>query len=312
MFIDTITLAEGSVLENLTVARGIAFPDFPSTGELFFRSDIDGGALFVYVGGTWYKSANTANITPADIGLDNVNNTTDLLKPISNATQSALDLKVDTSALSAVATSGEYSDIANTPTLASLGLDQVDNTPDINKPISSLTQNAINLKANTSALSAVAFSGEYSDVANTPTLPTITSLGLNNVNNTSDANKPISNATQSALDLKANTSALSVVATSGNYSDILNPPALPTLASLGLTNVNNTSDANKPVSIAMQTALNGKIDLSTNNFVQIPAVVSSPVAAPTDIQSGFVPMVYDTANNRLWIYNGSWRSSTFV
>lgn len=44
------------------------------------------------------------------------------------------------------------------------------------------------------------------------TLPTLTksSVGLENVDNTSDANKPISTATQTALDIKASTTALTV------------------------------------------------------------------------------------------------------
>ena len=52
-------------------------------------------------------------------------------------------------------------------------------------------------------------------------------VGLGNVNNTSDANKPVSTATQTALNLKANTSSLSTVATSGNYNDLTNKPIIP-------------------------------------------------------------------------------------
>lgn len=59
-------------------------------------------------------------------------------------------------------------------------------------------------------------------------------VGLGNVDNTADLDKPISTATQTALDLKANASAIS--------------------------NIDNTSDANKPVSTAQQTALDAKLD----------------------------------------------------
>jgi hypothetical protein len=51
-------------------------------------------------------------------------------------------------------------------------------------------------------------------------------LGLNNVDNTSDLNKPISTATQASLDQKANLSALSAVAFSGDYEDLINKPNL--------------------------------------------------------------------------------------
>jgi hypothetical protein len=43
-----------------------------------------------------------------------------------------------------------------------------------------------------------------------------TDVGLNNVDNTSDANKPVSTATQTALNLKVNASALGSIA----YSDL--------------------------------------------------------------------------------------------
>lgn len=77
-------------------------------------------------------------------------------------------------------------------------------------------------------------------------------VGLGNVDNTSDASKPISTATQTALNAKANTSALAAVAFSGAKADV------------GLGNVDNTSDLNKPVSTAQQTALNAKLTAASN------------------------------------------------
>ena len=62
--------------------------------------------------------------TAASIGLGNVNNTSDLAKPISTATQAALDLKAAASAVS-----------------------NVNNTSDLAKPISTATQAALDLKA---------------------------------------------------------------------------------------------------------------------------------------------------------------------
>jgi len=84
------------------------------------------------------------------------------------------------------------------------------------------------------------------------------SLGLDQVNNTSDIAKPVSTATQAALDTKA---PLNSPAFTGTVTGI-------TAAMVGLTNVNNTSDANKPVSTATQTALNLKqsvADKDANN-----------------------------------------------
>ncbi|MEO5949931.1 MAG: hypothetical protein ABIQ04_00615 [Candidatus Saccharimonadales bacterium] len=58
-------------------------------------------------------------------------------------------------------------------------------------------------------------------------LLTSTDVGLANVDNTSDVNKPVSSATQAALNAKANTSSLSVVATSGSYADLTGKPTIP-------------------------------------------------------------------------------------
>lgn len=72
-------------------------------------------------------------------------------------------------------------------------------------------------------------------------------IGLGNVNNTSDANKPVSTAQQTALDGKSNTGHTHVK------------------SEVGLGNVDNTSDANKPISTATQTALDGKAATSHNH-----------------------------------------------
>lgn len=59
----------------------------------------------------------SSNITlnKTDVGLGNVDNTSDLDKPISSATQTALDNKITTGTLATVATTGNYSDLAGRP-----------------------------------------------------------------------------------------------------------------------------------------------------------------------------------------------------
>ena len=78
-------------------------------------------------------------------------------------------------------------------TSSMVGLGNVDNTSDINKPVSTATQTALNLKAN---IASPTFTGTVSGI-------TSTMVGLGNVDNTSDINKPISTATQNALNLKS-------------------------------------------------------------------------------------------------------------
>ncbi|GBR77135.1 phage tail fiber protein [Candidatus Termititenax persephonae] len=102
-------------------------------------------------------------------------------------------------------------------------------------------------------------------------------VGLGSADNTSDINKPVSTATQNALNGKQDVSDR-VSTFTGNVSDdtkypsarlvyahtsrVDNPHSV-TAAQVSLGNVNNTSDLDKPVSTATQTALGGKQDTIT-------------------------------------------------
>jgi hypothetical protein len=90
-------------------------------------------------------------------------------------------------------------------------------------------------------------------------------VGLGNVDNTSDLNKPISTATQTALDAKEGT--ITAGTTAQYYRGDKTFQTLNKTA-VGLGNVDNTSDANKPISTATQTALDAKQDtlVSGNNI----------------------------------------------
>jgi len=172
----------------------------------------DGNVLF-YDGDIWTNDT----LQKSQIGLANVDNTSDANKPVSSATQTELNAK---------ANSADFSN--------------VDNTSDADKPVSTDTQTALNAKAN--------------------------SADFSNVDNTSDANKPVSTATQTALNAKANSDDFSNV---DNTSDANKPVSTATQTALNakansadFSNVDNTSDADKPVSTATQTALNAKADTS--------------------------------------------------
>ena len=102
------------------------------------------------------------------------------------------------------------------------------------------------------AATAAAATEADSKIATAVGALTKSSVGLANVDNTSDANKPVSTATQTALDLKA---PLADPTFTGTVSGV-------TKAHVGLGNVDNTSDANKPVSTATQTALDAKASLA--------------------------------------------------
>lgn len=102
----------------------------------------------------------------------------------------------------------------------------------------------------------------------TPTGITATHVGLGNVDNTSDVNKPVSTAQQTALNLKAN---LASPTFTGTVAGI-------TASMVGLGNVDNTSDASKPVSTAQATADSGvqayAIQRANHTGTQIAATIS--------------------------------------
>jgi hypothetical protein len=138
-----------------------------------------------YVDAAAAKTALT--LVKGDVGLANVDNTSDASKPVSTATQTALDLKAP---IANPTFTGTVSGVSK----AMVGLGNVDNTSDANKPVSTAQQTALNLKAN---LASPTFTGTVSGI-------TAAMVGLGNVTNTSDANKPVSTAQQTALNLKAN------------------------------------------------------------------------------------------------------------
>jgi hypothetical protein len=143
--------------------------------------------------------------------------------------------------LSLVATSGNYNDLINKPTIPTVSTAGVTgNYNDLtNKPtIPTLptlatvaTTGSYTDLTNKPALSTVAFSGNYADLTNKPSgidmsaLATVATTG----SYTDLTNKP----------------ALSTVATSGNYNDLLNKPSLPTFATVATTG-NYNDLINKP------------------------------------------------------------------
>ena len=178
--------------------------------------------------------------------------------------------------LASVAFTWDYNDLINRPVIVQLQADwnQTDTTsPDYikNKPtiptktselendsdfVTKWTNQLVNYTM-TNDLAPVALSNDYDDLTDKPTIWTATvtiqkngtdvksfwvndtadstvnitmsksDVGLWNVDNTSDANKPISTATQNALNLKANTADLATVATTWDYVDLLNKPTIP-------------------------------------------------------------------------------------
>ena len=138
-------------------------------------------------------------------------------------------------------------------TKAQLGLGNVDNTSDSDKPISTATQKALDEKAEKTELSR-----HIADKSN-PHGVTKAQVGLENVDNTSDMNKPISYQALSEFD--------SVKTAIREHSLNVSNPHKVTKSQLGLSEVDNTADADKPISTDAQKALDEKEDIANKSKV---------------------------------------------
>jgi hypothetical protein len=315
-------------------------------------------------------------VDKASIGLANLDNTSDVSKPVSTATQTALSGKANlthqhvvsdvtglqTSLDSKATTTHQHAVGDVTGLQAALDAKAAATHQHVIADVTSL-QAALDARALASSLATVATTGSYSDLTNQPVIPQGPSttddltegvtnqyftnarassaapvqsvagktgavtlvkadVGLSNVDNTSDANKPISTAVQTAIDgrasavhthtassisdstatgrsvltavdaaaartaIGAGTSNL-VIGTTGTTAKA--GDYVPTKADVGLANVDNTSDANKPISTATQTALNLKADIATLGTKVL--LIDNAAALPAGTPAGVIVVV---------------------
>jgi len=253
-------------------------------------------------------------ITKSDVGLSNVDNTADSAKPVSTAAQSALDLKAPLASPTftgtvtlpvGTVTSGMIADgaimnadINAAAEIATSKIAGLDTALGLKAPLASPTfTGTVTLPAGTVTSGMIADGAIVdSDISGAAAIatskisgldtaldlkaplasPTFTGtvsgitksmVGLGSVDNTTDAEKPVSTAAQSALDLKA---PLASPTFTGTVSGI-------TKAMVGLTNANDTSDLAKPISTATQAALDLKAPLNSPTFtgtVVLPSTTS--------------------------------------
>ncbi len=166
------------------------------------------GVLSASKGGTGVASISALKTT---LGVDQINNTSDLAKPINTATQAALDLKVDK-------VNGKQLSTNDFSTSEKNKLAAISGTNTGDQDLSGFaTVSLLNTKANATDLALKApidspsFTGTVSGI-------TKAMVGLSNVENTADLAKPISTATQAALDLKTSNTTLALKENIANKS----------------------------------------------------------------------------------------------
>lgn len=171
----------------------------------------------------------------------------------------------------------------NTPLSVALNLkadasdvSNVDNTSDLNKPISTATQAALDLKANASAVS--------------------------NVDNTSDADKPVSTAQQAALDLKANLVSPTLVTPN------LGTPSAGNLANCTFPTLNQSTTGNAATATTLETGrqINGIVFDGSQN---ITVTAAAGTLTGTTLASGVVTSSLTTVGT---ITTGTWNGTTIA
>ncbi len=214
-FLDTI---ESFLRSNATAVREWILPDRNIT--IAGTDDVDAVAsdLTDHINDT----DNPHDVNKADVGLGNADNTSDANKPISIAAQAALDLKADlvegkvpsAQLPSYVDDVVEAANFAALPALGETGKIYVTLDNNLTYRWSGSAYVEISVSLALGETSATAYRGDRGKIAYDHTLliadnphnTTKSHIGLGNVDNTSDANKPVSSATQTALNLKVDES----------------------------------------------------------------------------------------------------------
>jgi hypothetical protein len=296
------------------------------------------------------SATTTKKVTPTQLktslALNNVDNTSDANKPISSATQTALDAKQatlvsgtniktvnGTSVLgsgniaisSAVAWGGVTGTLSNQTDLQTA----LDGKVDENSAITGATKTKVTYDAK--GLVTAGADATTADIADSTNKRYVTDAQLVVVGNTSGTNTG-DNATNSQYSglaaskqdtLVSGTNIKTINSTSvlGSGNVAVEPPITATTsadyyrgdktfatlnkAAVGLGNVDNTSDANKPVSTATQTALDAK----TNKLVVANRQTASYTLVLSDADK-LVEMNVGSANNLTVPLNSSVAFST--
>lgn len=292
-FTGTVTLPATTISNNLSINGDVSMSGMLIAGSTIYENRVPLQNTYAKIESPTF-TGTVGGITKTMIGLANVDNTSDVNKPVSTLQQSALDLKAD---LASPTFTGKtiMQSVDIMQKLHVIGDISLNGNLIAGKTI---YENGNTLASVYARLASPTFTGTVSGI-------TKTMIDLSNVDNTADINKPISSAQQAAFDLKATIASPTFsgiarfaaadisqnlrvggdVSLNGNlvagktiyengqtlasvYATLASPIFTGTVsgitkAMVDLSNVDNTSDSNKPVSTAQQTALNTKANIAS-------------------------------------------------
>jgi hypothetical protein len=225
------TLVNGTIPSNqlpsyvddvLEFASLTAFPLVGEVGKIYVS--LDTNKSYRWSGSTYIEinvsapvqvqsvagKTGVVTLNKNDVGLNNVDNTSDANKPVSTAQQTALDLKAPLASPTftgnvSIAPSGNLTISPNsTLTLAAGDIF----LPSNNVRFYTFPNNTVfriqNNNITVGRWRATPVEINYGGTGGSTLSEARSNLAINNVDNTSDANKPVSTAQQNAFDLKAN------------------------------------------------------------------------------------------------------------
>ena len=193
---------------------------------------------------------NPHSVTKEQVGLGNVENRTMDADPVPNSTNYVSSGGVYTAINTVDGRITQHINDTDNPhsvTKEQVGLESVVNASMDTVP----TANSSNYVSSGGVYDAISIVDSrmttHIDDSNNPHNVTATQIGLGNVDNTSDLDKPVSTYQQTAIDgVQDNLNT--------HINDTDNPHNV-TATQIGLGNVDNTSDIDKPISTAQQTAI---------------------------------------------------------
>ncbi len=304
------------------------------------------GVVALINGGT---GATTAAGARTNLGLGNVDNTSDINKPMSTATKAYVDSQIVSSTIPDATTTskgkiqlaGDLGGTAAAPTVPGLALKanssdvttslatkentsnkSTDVTLSSNSDVKFPTEKAVKTYVDTQVAGAtiadassltkgkIQLAGDLGGTAAAPTVPGL-ALKANTTDLTTEVNRATAAEATLTANVTANATAIAAEITRANAAESLkapinNPTFTGTVSGIdktmvGLSNVDNTSDANKPVSTATQTALDLKENIA-NKSTDIAADANSTTKYPS---VKLIKDYVDTLNAAAGVADGS-------